>query len=149
MRRGLWVAGLLAVLTSLAVFANTAPTMEDQYARTVEDTSVVIEIRAEDVDIDPTVPSGHPMRFMLLDGPTHGVLVGDLTDVKYRPEHTVYVELTYVPAEGFVGTDLITVMVIDPFDETAQGAVTIQIEVEERRAQGLLSGNWTAQFTYD
>jgi len=142
-------AVLLLVVLSATVFANTAPTMEDQYARTTEDTSVLIEIRAEDADIDPTVPSGHPMRFMLLDGPTHGVLVGDLTDVKYRPEHTAYVELTYVPAEGFVGTDLITVLVIDPFDETAQGAVTIEIEVEERRAQGLLSGNWTTGFTVD
>jgi hypothetical protein len=115
----------------------------------VEGTSVVLEIQAEDGDIDPLVPSGHSMRFMLLDGPSHGVLVGDITDVKYRPEHTAYVELTYVPAEGFVGTDLLTMIVIDPFDETAEGAVTIQIDVAERRAQGLLSGNWSTEFTYD
>lgn len=147
--RRLSILFLILVGCAVPVLANVAPTMEDQYARTVEGTSVVIEISAEDVDIDPTVPSGHEMRFRLLDGPTHGVLVGDLTDVKYRPEHIAYVELTYVPAEGFVGTDLITVIVVDPFDETAQGAVTIEIEVEERRAQGTLSGNWSASFTYD
>ena len=71
---------------------------------------------AEDEDIDPNVPSGHPMRFVILDGPTHGVLIGDITDVKYRPEHVAYVELTYVPAEGFVGTDVIVLTVIDPLD---------------------------------
>jgi len=145
------LAGWVLLLAALSVpaFANVAPTMEDQYVTTVEDTSVLIEIRAEDGDIDPLNPSGHPMRFMLLEGPTHGVLVGDITDVKYRQEHIAYVELTYVPAEGFVGTDLITLIVVDPFDETAEGAITIQIDVEEQRAQGLLSGNWSAGFTYD
>jgi hypothetical protein len=147
--RGLLVAGLLVTLLGCVVFGNVAPTMEDQYVTTVQDTAVTFTLRAQDEDIDPLDPGGHSMRFVILDGPTHGVLIGDLSEVRYVGPHDAFVEVTYVPAGGFIGTDYVTITVIDPFDETASGTTTIQIDVERARLVGLLSGNWDTSLTFN
>ena len=63
--------------------------------------------------------------------------------------HDALVEVTYVPATGFVGTDYVTITVIDPFDETASGTMMIQIDVEEQRLVGLLSGSWDTSLTFN
>jgi hypothetical protein len=68
--------------------------------------------------------------------------------VRYEGPHDALIELTYVPAAGFVGTDRVAVAVYDPFDETASGTVTIQIDVTARRAEGILSGNWSMNATF-
>jgi hypothetical protein len=150
MRRGdLWLAGLLLVVGGIVVLGNVPPTMDDQYVTTVEDTPVRFELRAQDEDIDPLNPDAHPLRFVLLDGPSHGILIGDMAEVRYEGPHDAVVEMTYVPASGFVGTDLLTIAVVDPFDETASGTITIQIDVTERRAAGLLSGNWSMNATWE
>jgi len=147
MRRGwLVLAGLLAV--SVVALGNAPPTMEDQYVTTVQDTPVTFELRAQDEDIDPNDPEAHPLRFVLVAGPRNGVLVGDMSEVRYEGPHDALIEVTYVPAAGFVGTDVVTIAVYDPFDETASGTVTIEIDVTERRAEGLLSGNWSMQATF-
>lgn len=146
-RRVLCLIGLLLV-TGAATLGNVPPTMEDQYVTTVQDTPVTFELRAQDEDIDPTDPDAHPLRFVLLEGPENGVLIGDLGAVWYEGPHDALIELTYVPAAGFVGTDRVTMAVFDPFDETATGTVTILIDVTARRAMGLLSGNWTCGMTY-
>jgi len=150
--RDLWLVGLSALLVLLGVGSaagNVPPTMEDQYVTTVENTPVTFDLRAQDEDIDPTDPEGHPLRFVLLDGPNHGILIGDLGEVRYEGPHDAVVELTYVPAAGFVGTDVATIAAYDPFDETASGTVTIQIDVTARRAAGILSGNWTMRATWE
>ena len=150
-RRDLWlvVAGLLLVVgAGVAAVGNVPPTMDDQYVTTVEGTPVRFELRAQDEDIDPNDPGAHPLRFVLLEGPSHGILIGDMTEVWYEGPHDALIGLTYVPATGFVGTDLVTIAVYDPFDETASGTVTIQIDVTERRAEGLLSGNWSMNATW-
>jgi hypothetical protein len=147
--RGLLVAGLLATLLGCVVFGNTAPTMEDQYVTTVQDTAVTFTVRTQDEDIDPLNPGGHPMRFVILDGPAHGVLIGDLTEIRYAGPHDALVEVTYVPAGGFIGTDYVTITVIDPFDETASGTTTIRIDVESARLVGLLSGSWDTSLTFN
>jgi hypothetical protein len=145
--RGLLVTGLLVTLLGYVAFGNAAPTMEDQYVTTVQDTAVTFTLRAQDEDIDPLDAGAHPLRFVILDGPTHGVIIGELSEVRYADPHAALVEVTYVPANGFVGTDYVTITVIDPFDETASGTTTIRIDVEEERLVGLLSGSWNTSLT--
>ena len=146
--RDLWLVGLLIVVGTAIAVGNVPPTMDDQYVTAVEDTPVTFDLRAQDEDIDPLNPDAHPLRFVLLEGPSHGVLIGDLKAVWYEGPHDAVVEMTYVPAAGFIGTDLVTIVVFDPFDETASGAITIQIDVAERRADGLLSGDWSMNATW-
>ncbi len=148
-QRKLLIATMWIALIAVVAAANVPPTMDDRYVTTVEDRSVSFELRAEDGDIDPLHPDAHPLRFVLMDGPHNGVLVGDLTDVLYEGPHDAVVALTYIPAAGYVGTDLVTIAVFDPFDETASGTVTIQIDVTARRAEGLLSGNWSMNATWE
>jgi len=148
-QRQLLVAGLLVVMVALATAANMPPTMDDQYVTTVEDRSVAFELRAQDGDIDPLHPETHPLWFVLLDGPHHGVLVGNLADVLYEGPHDAVVAMTYIPATGYVGIDTVTLAVFDPFDETASGTVTIQIDIAARRSEGLLSGNWSMNATWE
>jgi len=148
---GRWLVGtgVFLALLGCAVLGNVAPTMEDQYVVTVQDAAVTFTVSASDEDIDPSNPDFHPLHFVILEGPTHGVLIGDLTQVQVVGPHDALVELTYVPANGFVGIDYVTITVIDPFDETAVGTTTIQIDVERRRMTGLLSGSWTTALTFD
>ncbi len=147
-RRGPWLVGLLVMMAAAAAVGNVPPTMEDQYVTTVEDTPVAFELRAQDEDIDPNDPEAHPLRFVLLTGPEHGVLIGDMGAVRYEGPHDALIELTYVPAARFVGADRVTMAVYDPFDETASGTVSIEIDVTARRAEGLLSGNWSMSATF-
>ncbi|MFC2108864.1 Ig-like domain-containing protein [Candidatus Bipolaricaulota bacterium] len=146
--RGLCLAGLLIVSVAWMASANVAPTMDDQYVATIEGTPVMLELRAQDEDIDLLDSGAHPLRFVLLEGPSYGILIGDMAAVRYEGPHDAVVELTYVPASGFVGTDVVTIAVYDPFDETATGTVTIEIEVAARRAEGVLSGNWSMSATW-
>jgi len=147
-RYGAWLIGLLVVVGAVAV-GNVPPTMDDQYVTTVEDTLVRFELRAQDEDIDPNDPDAHPLRFVLVDGPNHGILIGDMSKIHYEGPHDAVIEMTYVPAAGFVGIDRVVIAVVDPFDETASGTVTIQIDVAKRRARGLLSGNWSMNATWE
>jgi len=149
MQRWLGMAILLGALLGCAAVGNVAPTIEDQYVVTVQDAAVTFTVRAQDEDIDPSNPEEHPLRFVIVEGPTHGVLLGDLTDVQIEGLHDALVELTYIPSAGFVGIDYVTLTVVDPFDETATGTMTLQIDVEERRLTGLLSGSWTASMTFN
>jgi hypothetical protein len=148
--RSTWVVGILVVAAvGWIVSANVAPTMEDQAIATTQGGALVLELRATDEDVDALAPEGHPLAFTILQGPAHGVLMGDLAAVRYEPPHDAMVELTYVPAQGFVGTDLVVVSVTDPFGGTSCATTTIRIEVALGRPQGLLSGNWTTGTTYD
>ena len=147
--RGLWLIALLLIGLSVLGAANVAPTMQDQYIATVQDDPVTFEIRAEDMDIDPVDVTSHPLVFSIVAGPMHGVLVGDLTVITYRPPHTAAVEMTYVPADGYVGSDYITLSVTDPLGEQALGTMTVEIEIEARRSLGILSGNWSSGVTYN
>ncbi len=147
--RELLIAGLLVLGVAALCVANAAPTMEDQYILTVQGESVAFEIRAEDTDIDPQIDGSETLVFSILEGPIHGVLIGDLTDISYRAPHIAAVEMVYVPAGGYVGTDFVTLSVVDPLGASAPGTVTIEIEVEARRSMGVLTGNWTTGVTYN
>jgi len=148
-RRRFLLALLLVAVAGATADANTPPTMQDQALATVVNMPIDFELIAEDADIDPSNPSAHPLTFSLLEGPTHGILIGDLGDVGYVPEHIACVELSYVPAEGFIGTEFISFSVQDPFDETAVGTITIQIDVKEQGGLGLLTGNWVSSVGVD
>jgi hypothetical protein len=137
---------LLAVLCSLGVLANEAPAMEDQVVTTYQNVPMTLFVRASDPDIDPLDPDAHPLTFVLLDGPFHGVLVGDLTSVYYEGPHAAYVQLRYEPADGFVGADYLVLTVSDPFHVAATGATTIQIDVRPW-PQGSLSGSMEGRLT--
>jgi len=149
MRRTPTTILVLIGLLGVGVGANVAPTMEDQFVATIQDTPVDFVLRASDEDIDPIDPTAHPMRFVVLEGPTHGVLLGDLTDVRYEGPHDAVVPMTYVPADGYVGTDLVTIAVYDPFNETAQNTTRIEIDVAARRMIGLWSGSWWTEIGLD
>jgi hypothetical protein len=139
---------LLAVLGSLGVLANEAPSMEDQVVTTYRNTPVTLLVRASDPDIDPLHPDAHPLAFALLDGPFHGVVAGDLTRVCYEGPHSAYVQLRYEPADGFVGADYLVLTVSDPFYVPATGVTTIEIDVRPR-TQGALSGSMEGRLTYN
>ena len=139
---------LLALLGSLGAFANESPSIQDQVVTTYQSAPVTFLVRASDPDIDPLHPDAHPLTFVLLEGPLHGVLVGDLATVSYEGPHAAYVQLRYEPADGFVGTDYLVLTVSDPFNLTATGATTIQIDARPR-TQGALSGSLDGWLTYN
>ena len=147
--RRLAIGFLIVIGLAVPVVANVAPTMADQYVVTGQSVPVTFELRATDEDIDPLNGEGHPLTFVVVTGPQHGVLVGDLGEVDYQSPHDGVVKVTYAPAQGFVGTDLVVVSVEDPYGETASGTTTIRIEVQAQQDLGLLSGTWDANLTYD
>jgi len=148
-RRRLTAAMFLVVFAGLWAWANVPPTMDDQYVVTVRDVPVSFEIRAIDEDIDPFDASSETLRFALLDGPSHGVLIGDIEDIDYESPHAAVARLIYEPSRGFVGTDQLVLSVVDAHGEAAEGTTTILIDVTAERVEGLLSGNWSTEATFD
>ncbi len=137
---------LILVLVGPVAWANTPPLAEGSSVITFEGAPVSVELRAHDPDIDPLNPGAHPLRFVLVDGPSHGALIGDLGDVRYEaPAHAV-VGLTYVPVPGFVGTDRILFAVFDPHEATSVAAV--QITVSRPSPPPEVSGQWEAGMTW-
>lgn len=147
--RGLLIVGLVVATLGCTVLGNNVPMMEDLQIRTVQDRPVTFILRAHDSDIDPADAGAHPLRFVVLEGPNHGVLIGDLTNVRYEAPHTGYVEITYFPTGGFTGIDFVVITVIDPLNERATGTTTIQIDAVERRHTELLSGIWETAMTFN
>jgi hypothetical protein len=149
MRRvSLLIVGLAVLLVGVFVRGNGVPTMQDQYLTTLRGEVIRFAVEAVDPDIDPYDPQAHSLRFVLLDGPAHGVLVGDLDDVHYVWPHAASVSLAYVPAADFVGVDYLTFTAVDSLGETA-AAETIEIDVIDSRGVGLLAGAWDAEFAFD
>jgi len=145
--RGLLAALLIGVLRVAA--AGTPPVVEDVYLTTATETPVAFSLCAEDPDIDPADPTAHPLQFHLLEGPKHGMLIGDLGQVFYEPAHTAIADLIYVPAPGFIGVDRITVSATDPFGDPRQGLAVVQIHVDQARWAGLFSGTWGLSMSAD
>ncbi len=149
-RRQLLRAGALSLVAAfafaIAVSASDRPIVEDVYVTALRDTPQTFILAAEDPAIDPLNPSAHPLRFVLLDGPAHGVLSGDLAGVTVEPPHGARVTLTYVPAVGYVGRDAVTVVAVDGSGNTSEPAA-IEVRVIAERAAGLLAGAWDAEWT--
>lgn len=137
---------LVVVLVAYVAWANTPPVAEGSSVLAFAGSPVTIELRARDPDIDPLNPGAHPLRFVLVDGPRHGALLGDLENVRYEaPAHAVVV-LTYAPMAGFVGTDRILFAVFDPHEATAVG--TVQITVSPPSSPPEVSGLWQAAWSW-
>ena len=71
-------------------------------------------------------PGAFHYGFTFAGPPTHGVIVGDLMSVGYEGAHAS-VALTYVPADGFVGRELLEWRVQDPFGLVQSAVLDIQI----------------------
>ena len=106
---------------------NTPPLPQQDFYTVEEDGSTTIRLEAKDPDIDYTAPEEHSLSFEIVGGPTHGTLRGDISNVQYEPDHTAYVELTYIPDKGFRGRDSITFQVTDPIGEANMANVLIDV----------------------
>lgn len=135
----------VATVTITVNPVNDAPVAADQFLTTQMNTPVLLTLEAVDPDVDPQDPGKHPLIFAIVGGPEHGVVSGDISLVRYAPPHAAFVELTYTPATGFVGTDRITFSVTDPLGMVGVGIV--EIEVVRRLPFGKLSGVWDTLLT--
>jgi len=97
-----------------------------------------------DPQIDVLSPESHVIRFAIVDGPSHGALVGDLDAVLYEPPSDALVVLSYVPATGYVGSDAFSVRASDP--SQADVVLRVAVDVGQSVAGGMLGGHsqWTA-----
>ena len=126
-----------ATVTITVLPVNDAPVAQDETLATRAGVPLEIVLVAEDADIDPDAPDAHPLTFSILEGPTHGSLSGDLTEVVYEAPHTALVNLVYSPAAGFVGQDRLVFQVTDELGESDRGVVMINVGGE-----GEISGTW-------
>ncbi len=146
-RAAVWaICGLLSAF-GLAAWGGAAPVVADVYVTVVENAPQSFRVVASDEDIDPMSPENHPIRFVLADGPFHGALRG-LADVGYGPLREAWVDITYVPALGYVGADSITLVAVDAAGGSSQLA-TVRIDIVGGEDEGVLAGTWDAEFTFD
>jgi len=123
-----------ATVTVTVTSINDAPVAVDDVVTTLQDTPVSFTLRATDVDVDPTAPLTQPLVFKIISAPAHGVLSGDLTDVKYEFPHTVYVTVTYTPVDGYVTVTT---------DGEANKAGETHTFIVTAYAQGVAPDSWT------
>ncbi len=130
------------VTVHLQVVEQTA--MEDVSLVVCSGESLFFDISAADlwVDRDPDVI---PFEFEIVAGPDHGVVIGDLSQLRRtRPStatdpntgervptldftEAVAVGLTYTPAVGFIGRDAFFIRFSDPFGAFAIAKVDIRV----------------------
>jgi len=127
-----------AQVTVTVVSVNDAPTLEDNLFATETDTPVTITLRATDPELNPFYPQGDLLTFAILNGPRHGTIDGDLTQVTYETPHTTIVTLTYTLDTSYSGDDDITFSVTDI--SGAVGTAQIYVKVGVTPETGILSG---------
>jgi len=108
--------------------------MEDVSVIACANEPTAFAISATDLWVDPIDPTAIPFAFSILDGPGHGVVIGDLAEIFYTPSSEIpdptggaglvpsldfmeraAVELIYVPSAGFIGRDQVRFEFSDPF----------------------------------
>jgi hypothetical protein len=99
--------------------------MADGTYATCRDEPVSFTLQATDPLV--TEESVGEFQFTILNGPAHGVLTGDLGDLRYEHLETALVALTYAPAAGFAGRDQIDVRFEDPYGESSTAVVDIDV----------------------
>jgi len=104
--------------------------MEDVFVNTCPGTPVGVTVTVSDLFIGED-----EFEFSILQAPQHGVIVGDIRALRLasRGANTLIVEaasveLTYVPADGFIGTDTFYVLVEDEFGGSEEMAVQVTVE---------------------
>ncbi len=126
---------------------NDTPVLVDNLFATEADTPVTITLKATDPELDTFYPQDDLLTFAIVNGPEHGTINGDLTQVTYETPHTAIVTLTYTPDTGYSGDDDITFSVTDI--DGAVGTAQIYVKVGVPPETGILSGRWTGSFTFD
>ena len=94
---------------------NTAPIALDDTASTSAETSVAIDVLANDTDAD-----GDALSVQSFGQAANGVVVEN-------PDGT----LSYTPDAGFTGTDIFTYTVSDGIDEDAPATVTVTVSLDD------------------
>jgi len=136
-----------AQVTVTVASVNDVPVLEDNLFATEADTSVTITLRATDPELDTFYPEDDLLTFAIINGPSHGTIDGDLTQLTYETPHTAIVTLTYTPDTSFSGDDNTTFSVTDIDGTTSTAQIHIKVGVPPE--VGLLSGRWTGSFTFD
>lgn len=103
------------------------PIPKRDFYSTQEGTEITITLSATDEDIDPMRPGRHPISFELLDKPLYGELTGNIKNVHYESPHRAYVELQYIPNEGFRGMETLTYSVEDETGNFNISMITIDV----------------------
>lgn len=102
-----------SALVSLTVeCVNDPPVAEDDAVATLEDTPVVVDVLANDSDVD-----GDPFTVDAVTQPAHG-------SAAINPDGTV----TYTPEANYCGSDSFTYTVSDGNDGTDTAQVTVTVE---------------------
>jgi len=129
------------------VYLQIAPKLRTSDATVSVCQNGVAEIRStlEDLLVNPDDPTVLPFEVSIVGGPEHGILIARLEEVTYTPSSTgtdrrfhvvvstlsrsesAAVELTYVPAVGYVGNDLATVNWEDFSGDSEQGVVSFAV----------------------
>jgi len=121
-----------ATVTVEVVPINDPPIPEPGLFTVKEGSSVTVVFSATDEDIDPMMPERHPVRFELSRQPFHGRLTGDIKDVRYESPHRAFVELKYIPNDGFRGVESIPYLVEDAEGVINRSSIKIDVIAETR-----------------
>ena len=108
----------------------------DVYVTACAEASVGINVAATDLFISPGAPEDAEFAFEIVEGPEHGIVAGDPTEIGTTAPgiSTLFIEsatvkFIYAPASGFVGRDQFRVRFSDPFGGTTTAAVDIEVQV--------------------
>lgn len=112
---------------------NDAPTAEDDAATTDQDTPILVDVLANDVDIDEESNNGDD-SFTIDSVDEQSTQGGSIARVNTdsdnddtgRGTHNERIE--YTPAEGFSGTDKFTYTIIDSNGATESATVTVTVK---------------------
>ncbi|MEI6171855.1 MAG: hypothetical protein WCQ45_05210, partial [bacterium] len=107
----------------------------DVYVTACAEASVEINVAATDLFISPGAPEDAEFAFEIVEGPEHGIVAGDPTEIGATAPgiSTLFIEsatvkFIYAPASGFVGRDQFRVRFSDPFGGARTAAVDIEVQ---------------------
>ncbi|MFO8033541.1 MAG: CARDB domain-containing protein, partial [Candidatus Bipolaricaulota bacterium] len=113
--------------TATVPWGEEAPQAQDAWLVTCAGEPLTLRLVATDRMINPLEPDLHPLSFSLLGAPSHGAVAGDLSAVEYEEPNTASVEVTYIPEQGFIGTDSFMFLVEDRFGDFSVAQVRIAV----------------------
>jgi hypothetical protein len=107
----------------------------DVYVTACAAASVAIDVAATDLFVPPGAPEDAEFAFEIVEGPEHGIVAGDPTEVEITEPGTstlfiesATVKFIYAPASGFVGRDQFRVRFSDPFGGVRAAVIDIEVQ---------------------
>ncbi|MCX6099578.1 MAG: Ig-like domain-containing protein [Candidatus Bipolaricaulota bacterium] len=107
----------------------------DVYVTACAAASVAIDVAATDLFVPPGAPEDAEFAFEIVEGPEHGIVAGDPTEVEITEPGTstlfiesATVKFIYAPASGFVGRDQFRVRFSDPFGGARTAVIDIEVQ---------------------